>query len=181
MDVIGIIGPIGAGKDTAAEYLAAKLGIPHFQISAVLKYIAQEKGIPLDRKYLIALSNTLVTEYHDGYLAEYILQYWAGDAQRCIISGMRHLGQIAYLKQHSNLTLIALDADPLLRFQRADMRGRLGEATTLAAFINDEQIENSPPNNQRLFQCMALADYMIVNDGGLQGLWGKLDEIASGF
>ncbi len=48
--IIGIIGPIAAGKDTAAEYICGKYSIPSFQISSILKMIAVERGIVLNRK-----------------------------------------------------------------------------------------------------------------------------------
>ncbi len=43
--VIGVIGPVGSGKDTAADYLSRKLKAQHFQISSPLKEIVKERSI----------------------------------------------------------------------------------------------------------------------------------------
>ena len=94
-----------------------------------------------------------------------------------IIVGMRQIGQIEYLRQNSNLILIALDAPAPLRFERAAVRNKLGEAKTFKAFEDNERKENSPPRAQRLFECMKLADHTISNDLGIANLHNQLEKI----
>lgn len=173
-EVIGIIGTIGAGKDTAGDYIVDKLGIPSFQISSPLKEICQERGIEPSRENLIALGTKLAATHGDGYLAHYILEY---APERVVITGMRQLGQIEALKNMSKLKLVAVDATPEIRFSRALDNGKLGEASTLKEFIAREIAENSPPNAQRLFKCMKLADYHLINNGTLEEFYKKLDKI----
>ncbi len=173
-DVIGIIGTIGAGKDTAGDYIASKLGIPSFQISSPLKQMCAEIGVEPTRENLIALGTKLAAELGDGYLAQHILDHMASEA---VITGMRQLGQIAVLKASSNLKLISIDADPRIRFERTQKNGKLGEAKTLEEFISREQAENSAPNVQRLFECMELADYHLVNNGSTKDLYSALEGI----
>lgn len=173
-EVIGIIGPIRAGKDMAGTYIADALDIPVFQISSPLKQICLEEGVEPTRENLIALGSKLAAEHGDGYLAEYILQNMPNKA---VITGMRQLGQIAVLRESSALTLIALDADPGIRFDRTLRGGKLGEASSLEEFIARERAENSPPNAQRLFECMEMADYHLTNNGTPEELYRQLDQI----
>ena len=173
-EVIGIIGPIGSGKDIAGDYIADKLNVPSYQISSPLKQICADTGIEATRENLIALGTNLAKEYHDGYLAEYILERMP---DRGIITGMRQLGQIKFLKSSAKLTLISISAEPTVRFERVKKNDKLGEAKTLDEFIERENAENSPPNAQRLFECMKLADYHVVNDGSVEELYARLDEI----
>lgn len=175
-EVIGIIGTIGAGKDKAGDYIATKLNIPSFQISSPLKQICEETDIEPTRDNLITLGTKLAVGHGDGYLAEYILEHMP---ERAVITGMRQLGQIAVLESSSNLTLISLDADSGIRFERAKNNGKLGEAKTLEEFIAREKAENSAPNAQRLFDCMELADYHLLNEGSLNELYAQLDEITT--
>lgn len=172
-EVIGIIGTIGAGKDTAGDYIAKKLGIPSFQISMPLKQLCADTGVEPTRENLIALGTRLAAEQGDGYLAEYILEHMPRAA---VITGMRQLGQIAALRASSNLRLIAIDADPQLRFARVMRENKPGEAATLDEFTRREQAENNPPNAQRLFACMKLADYHLTNDGSFDDLYDALDQ-----
>jgi dephospho-CoA kinase len=174
-EVIGIIGTIGAGKDTAGDYIADKLNIPIFQISSPLKSICLETGIEPSRENLIELGTKLAVEHGDGYLAEYIIEHM--DEERAVITGMRQLGQIDTLKSLSKLTLISIEATPTIRFERARNNGKVGEASNLEEFITRERAENSAPNAQRLFECMKLADYHITNESSLEDLYSKLDNI----
>ena len=175
-EAIGIVGTIAAGKDTAGDHLSSTLDIPSFQISATLKDICAESGIEPTRDNLIALGTKLAAEHGDGFLVEHILERMP---DRAIITGMRQLGQIALLESQSNLTLLSIDADPLVRFERARNNGKLGEATTVEAFVAREQQENSPPNAQRLFEVMKRADYHVTNNQSLEDLYAGLDDIFS--
>ncbi len=174
--VIAIIGTIGAGKDTAGDYLAKQLGIPSYQISAPLKEICLQSGLEPTRENLIALGTRLAKERGDGYLARYIIERMP---ERAIITGIRQLGQIEELRSHANLTIIAIDASPALRFERIKKNGKIGEASSLDEFVARELAENSPPNAQRLFECMELSDTHLQNEGDLDELYAQLNLIIS--
>ncbi len=173
-EVIGIVGTIGAGKDIAGDYFANKLGIPSFQISFPLKEICKKTGIEPSRENLIALGTKLAATHGDRYLAYYILEH---APERAVITGMRQLGQIEALKSVSKLKLIAVDATPEIRFNRTLNNGKLGEAPTLKEFIAREIAENSPPNTQRLFECMKLADHHLINNGTFDEFYKELDKV----
>lgn len=171
--VIGIIGPIGVGKDTCAEYIAKKTGAGHFQISQPIKDIALSKGLSTTRETLIEIGRTISQEKGPTYLAEYILDQINSIG---IITGMRMLEQIDFLRKNSDFFLISIDADPKTRFERVKDRGKLGEADSLEEFIERERLENSG-TVQRLFECMKLADYSIMNNGTIKDLSSSIDEI----
>lgn len=172
--VIGIIGPVGAGKDTAGDYIAERLGIPSYQISSPLKAILAERGLKLTRENLVALGTEIASQKGEAYLAEYIIDR---APESLIITGIRQLGQITYLRAHTDLTLIAIDASPQIRYDRVKNSHTVIEAEDLDMFINHELQENSAPNVQRLFECMALADHRITNEGSIEDLHTSLDRI----
>ena len=176
--VIGIVGTIGAGKDTAGDYLAKQLNIPIYQISAPLKMLCTEKGLEATRENLIALGTKLAAEKGEGYLAEYIVGY-APDS--FIITGMRQLGQISFLKSSTEFKLVSIDAKPEIRFERIKRNSKIGEADSLVDFNAREKAENNPPNIQRLFECMKLADYHIINEGSLDDLYAQFDSLIEEF
>ena len=172
--IIGIIGPIGAGKDTSADYMSSEIGIRAYQISSALREICQQRGIEPTRENLIELGTKLANKHGDSYLAKYVLDKSPAFS---IIVGMRQLGQITYLKEHADLILIAVDAPLPQRFRRAAARDKLGEAKTIEEFEANELKENSPPRAQRVFECMKLADYKVINNGNIIDLQLKLDKI----
>lgn len=175
-EVIGIVGTIAAGKDTAGDHISDVLHIPTFQISSPLKQICIEMGVEPTRDRLIALGTQMAEKHGDAYLAEYILGRMP---DRAVITGMRQIGQIALLKEYSDLKIVSLDADSLIRFERAKKNNKLGEATTPEEFVANELAENSEPNAQRLFEVMDLADYQLMNEGTIAELYTQIDSIFS--
>ena len=124
---------------------------------------------------MIKLGTELANEHGDGFLAQYIV---AQAPDKFVITGMRQLGQIEYLRANTDFTLIAVDAAPAIRFGRAQSDQKLGEADSLDEFIKREQAENSAPNKQRLFECMKLADVTLLNEGSVTDFYLQLDELS---
>ena len=172
--IIGIIGTIASGKDHVGEYISQKLQIPIFQISQPIIDAAKERGIPITRKEITEFAPKFAEEVGADYSAKVHL---ITIQNKGIITGMRQIAQIDYLRTNSNLTLIAIDAKPKIRFQRAQSRNKFQEATTLEQFIKDEQEENSGYHIQRVFDCIKLADYQIDNNSNLENLYHQINTI----
>lgn len=175
--IIGIIGEIGAGKDSAADHIAARLSVNCFQLSSVLKDLALERDINPVRENLVLLGTKVAKEFGSDYLVKAMLEKI--NDQMVVITGMRHLGQIEYLRKNTRLILIAITSKPELRFARAQKRGKAkaGEAKTLEDFIAQEKAENSGAHDQRLYECLKLADYAVENNTDLGTLFNHLDLI----
>lgn len=173
-EVIGIVGPICAGKDVAGEYISEQMDIPVYQISSPLKEICKERNMPAEMDNLIKTGSELAHKHSDGCLERYILDNLVEN--RIIITGMRQLGQLALLNAETNLFLLSVDASAEVRFERSKLSGKLGEATDFEVFKRKEIIENSPPNPQRLFDCMQRANFEIINNNSLYYFQKKLDQ-----
>ena len=169
--IISIVGPIGSGKDTVAELISSLLHIKIRQISEPLRQIAQKQGIQQTRENLIELGTKTALEFGPDFLARQIYQ---NNEFPLIITGMRQPEQIKFFSQVARNIIISIDADPAIRFERAKMRGRSGEATDLQTFLMREQEENAPPRTQRVFECMKLATYHVENNTSLQELSKKI-------
>ncbi|VVB61389.1 Cytidylate kinase [uncultured archaeon] len=172
--IIGIIGPIASGKDTVADYISKKLGMPIFQTSSVLREIARQRNIPETRKDLILLSRELAAEFGKDYLVKSLLQKAENN---CIITGMREIGQIEYLRKNTKFILISVNADVKTRFERLKSRHHIDEGKTFEEFLANEKEEDTKNNVQRLSECMKFADYKIENNSDLDSLFRKTDGI----
>ena len=170
--IIGITGTIASGKDYIGDYISQELQIPIFQISKPIIDAAKEAEIPLTRKNITEFAPKFAKRVGADYSARIHLQNIENQG---IITGMRQIAQIQYLRNNSDLTLIAIDADPKIRFERAQSRNKFQEATTLEQFIKDEQEENSGYHIQRVFDCMKLADHQIYNNSTLENLHNQID------
>lgn len=172
--IIGITGAIGSGKDTVADYISEKLKIPAFQISQPLKDLARDRDIEPLRENLIKLGNEVFQEKGPNFFVEVLIS--KAPENLLIISGTRIPSVLEYMRNNYNLILLGVIADPEIRFKRSALRGKLGEAKNFEEFMESERIENSPPNAQRISECLEMADYTIENNGDMQALFEKVDQ-----
>jgi dephospho-CoA kinase len=74
--------------------------------------------------------------------------------------------------------LVGIQAPPRLRFERSRLRARGGDPETFDAFLARERQENSSdPAGQQLAATFALADHVIPNDGDLEALRSRVEEL----
>lgn len=172
--IIAITGPIGAGKDEAAKYLADTLGWPIFQISAPLKEEVKRRRLELNRENIQKIGVEFAKTHGDDYLARLALESFD---QNGIVSGPRQIGQIKFLRENSRLIFIKILADDKVRYERVLSRGTVKEAPTLETFVQDEKEKDCLGDVQKLDDCMALADYSVENNSILPALHRQLDEI----
>lgn len=172
--IIGIIGTIASGKDTAGAYISKLLKIPIFEMSKPIIAEANKRGTELKRENLAKISSEMVEKHGDDYFIKKILEKVK---TKGIITGMRQLPQIAYLRKRTRLILISIDADPVERFRRATSRKKILEENSLYKFVEEEKEENSGHHILRLFECMKRADYSLRTDDGVKKLYIDLKEI----
>ena len=96
--------------------------------------------------------------------------------ERGIITSIRAPINVEYLRKNSRLILIAVDANPKLRFERAKKRKKLDDQTTFKDFKNLEQKEIIL-GQMNVQKCMDMADYKILNESTLEELKKKTDFI----
>ena len=93
-----------------------------------------------------------------------------------IITGLRQLGQLQYLRKNTKSIFVAIETDAKIRYERMKQRGKFGEKeTTFEEFCRVEEMEESTV--QRVSDCMKLADFVLENNGTLQEFDKKLDEL----
>jgi len=95
-----------------------------------------------------------------------------------VIDSIRSPFEASELMANENFTLVGIDAPIGLRFQRMRERGRLGDARTVDDLKKQEQRENlKTDSNQQLDETFKLAKKIIINDGSLEELHQKIDEL----
>ena len=171
-NVIGITGTIASGKDHAGKYISKKLEVPLFEISGPIIEAARQRGISPTREEITKFSPIFAKEKGEDYSARVHL---AQIESLGIITGMRQVAQIEYLRSNSHLILLAIDAETRLRFERAKSRGKFPEAASLEEFIRHDRLENSGPNTMRVQECMRMADYRLKNNTTLKDLEYDID------
>ncbi len=178
MITIGITGTLGAGKGTIVEYLVKEKGFFHYSVREFLREELERRKIPVNRDTLTAIANSLRAKHGASYLVEQLFFKAQTDNNNCIIESIRTPGEIEALRKHDNFYLLAVDADPRLRYKRIRSRNSETDQVSFHKFINNEEREmhTSDPNKQNLAACIHRADYVIVNNGGLANLHQSIED-----
>jgi dephospho-CoA kinase len=181
MITIGITGTICAGKGAVVDYFKQK-GFIHYSVRAFLAEEVKRRGLALNRDNTTIVANDLRTQHYHSYIIETIFKQaqaaTAATAPGCIIESVRALGEVDFLKSQPHTVLLAVDADPKIRYNRAVSRKSELDHVTFEKFISDEEREISPdPTKGNLLGCMKRADFTLVNDGSLEALHAQIDAI----
>lgn len=173
--VIGLTGPNASGKGEAALYIKSKSFI-YSSLSDILREEAGKLGIEPLRENLIKLGNDLRRERGASVLALRAIKSFE-ERKSYIVDSIRNPAEIEALRKVKDFVLIGVDAPVEMRFKRSLERRRSGDAETLEDFIKKEKKENRyNSENQQLKKCLGMADVIIINDGTIEGLHGKIDE-----
>ncbi len=174
--IIGVTGTHASGKDTVALYICEKYKLKSYSTSDEIRYEATRLNIDHGRASLFSLANKLRSEFGPGELALRALGRIEEDL--ALITAIRNVGEIKYLKKQTNLYLVSVDGPIEVRYERAKIRERLGDGKSLEEFrIAEEREMYASDVGQQLIPCMRLADYFMINDGSLDKLYGRTEEV----
>jgi dephospho-CoA kinase len=172
--LIGLTGTNGAGKGEVAAYFVKK-GYEYFSLSDLIREELIKRDEEVTRNNLIKMGIQLREKFGADILARLIMEKIRGKA---VIDSIRNPKEVGYLKKQKNFILLSIDAPVEIRYERVRKRGREESASNLREFICKEEEEmTSLRNGQQLRNCMSLADITLINDGILEDLYQKLEEL----
>lgn len=172
---IGIVGSIASGKDTVADYLKQK-GFQAISLSDILRGIMKEENIEVTVPNMTEYGNKLRNSKGNGFLAQ--KAYEAINQKNAILTSIRQVGEVEFLKSKPNFYLIKLDAPIKMRIDRLISRGREGDIKDINELkaIEAKQADGKG-GDMNMNKCFAMADYTIINDGTFPDLYKKIDEL----
>ena len=172
--VLGVTGPNAAGKGEVSAYLLT-LGFATHSLSDIVREEAAARGLPPEREHLIRIGTLLREQGGLGVLAERLLPRLDGWD---VVDSIRNPAEVETLRQVPGFVLIGVDAPAALRFARSRLRARPGDPGSFAEFVARERQENSAnPAGQQLRATFVLADRVIDNNGDLDLLHLKIDDL----
>lgn len=175
--IIGLTGKNGSGKTAVSEYLKSR-GFEYFSLSDAIREEIRKRGGEITREILIEVGNELRREFGPGILAERIFDRLESD-RNYVIDSIRNPHEVKVLQRRKDFTLMSLEADQTIRFERSRRRMREGAVQTFEEFVEEEirELDSGDPANQQLIATGQMADLTVTNNGTLQEMYRKLDEL----
>ncbi len=176
MKIIGITGTLGAGKGTVVDYLVEQAGFTHYSVRQFLVEIIQSSGLIVNRDSMRQVANELRARYTPHYIIGALYEKASKQGSNAIIESIRTPGEIDFLQSQGNFTLIAVDADPKLRYERISLRKSATDSVDFDTFLANEtrEMSTTDPNKQNLQACIDRADIYLSNNGSREDLLEEL-------
>lgn len=182
MIIIGITGTLGAGKGTVVDYLIKKKNFKHYSARSFLLEEIRERGLPENRDSMVMIANELRAEHSPSYIVDELFKRAQVNGEDCVIESIRTAGEVESLREQGEFHLFAIDADPQTRYERVVLRKSETDQISLETFLENEkrEMDSDDPNKQNLRKCIEMADSVFNNDGSLEDLNSKVEEIING-
>jgi len=179
--IIGLTGSIGAGKDVVSKYLVSKYGYKQVTVGDVVREAMAKNGIEITRENSDAFSQKMRDE--NG------VTYWIGQCikkvidekyEKAIIEAIRLPSDDEAVKKAfgNDYILFKVDAEPMIRFQRLQSRGRADLPKDLAQFESQEKTQNEMFKLDVTFKS---ANAIIDNSSTLENVYKNTDEVMDKF
>ena len=178
--IIGITSFLAAGKGTVSEMLKEKDFEVH-SCSDIIREECREQNIEITRDNLQKVGNELREKYGPNILAERLATKIKKDlTKNYVVESIRTPPEIEELKQLSGFTLVFIDANSRIRYERAKDRLKEKEhVDSYDAFMKSEQkeLESTNPNSQQLLKCKELSEFTLENNDTIENLKAQVNDL----
>jgi dephospho-CoA kinase len=142
-----------------------------------LMELLEKEGGDINRESLIEKGNQLRSKYGPSALADLLYEEAQKTDQNCIIESIRTVGEIESLRSKGNFILLAVDADPKIRYERVVLRGSQTDKISFEDFVRQEEMEmkNEDINKQNVAECIKRADIVLRNDSSREVLEREIE------
>ena len=182
MLIIGITGTLGAGKGTIVDFLVREKGFLHFSVRQFITEEILNRGLAVNRDTMVIVANDLRRRNSPSYITDNLYEKAILAGKNSVIESIRTPGEIYSLKKKGKFILLAIDADPEIRYERINLRKSETDHIDYETFLENEnrEMNSTDPNAQNLKKCMELADFKLWNNGTMEQLNRQVEEILEG-
>ncbi len=162
--IICVAGMPGAGKSIVAQ-AARDMGIPVVTMGDVVREETLKRYGVITPSLMRETSRLVREEYGEEYVAVRTAEKIRGlGAPAVLVDGVRSLVEVDVFRRYGETVIVAIHASQKTRFERIRRRGRPGDPDNWEDFVKRDMVELG----FGLGNVIALADYMIVNEGTIE-------------
>jgi dCMP deaminase len=181
--IIGLTGSLAAGKGVVSDFLRKK-GFVYLSLSDELREILKENKIQITRENLQIWGNKLREEKGSDVLAKRVFgKIKSQEYKKAVVDGIRNPAEVEFLGQNlREFFLVAVDAPKNVRFERMISRNRESDPISWEKFIlvdEKDQGIGEKEFGQGVGKCMAMAKFVLINDGSLEEVEMKIEKLYS--
>lgn len=175
--IIAIAGTHGAGKGTVVDYLKQK-GFVHLSARELIKEEVARRGLEPTRPNISATVTDMRNKISPLWVVETLMDRAKETGGDVVIESIYTLPEVEYLRGRGALVL-AIDADPEIRYNRVIGRGSETDHITFEQFKEQQERElaSSDPNAQNVQAVMQVADYTIQNNASTEELFVQVEKL----
>jgi dephospho-CoA kinase len=167
-----VTGMPGSGKSVVVEE-ARSLVIPVYVMGDVVREEALRRYGRVTPELMVETSRLLRREHGEDVIAKRTLEKIRPCERVVVVDGVRSLREVEVFRRHGDVVVIAVHASPRTRFQRLLKRGRPGDPSNYEEFYKRDVTELG----FGLGEVIALADYIIVNEGSIEETKARAREL----
>ncbi len=173
---IAVTGLPGSGKSLVARFIAEELGAPLYVMGDLVRREVKRRGLPLTYENVERVARELRERYGRAAVAQLLARELEGVEGPVVVDGLRSVEEARLLESRGwRVVIVAVFSPRRLRASRIAARGRAGEAGDPERLVEERDRANIEFG---VAEAMALADYMIVNTGGVEELEMEARRIA---
>lgn len=174
--VVLVAGLPGSGKTALSEYLSRK-GFSRVTMGDVIRRRLMKRGAPVSVQTMMEEARALRRSLGPAGVAILLVEELKeqGVTPPLVVDGVRSLDELAVIAKEVKgcHVLVYVHANPMTRFLRLLGRGREGDPKSVEEFLARDKQELG----FGLAQLAALADFVVVNEGSVEELYARVEEI----
>jgi len=164
--IIAVTGMPGSGKSLVAGEIAAWFGYNVYKMGDVVRGEVKRRGLPLTVENVERVATELRRLYGRGAVARLLLEQLENDPKEgVVVDGIRSMEEARILSGTGRIVIVAVHASPTTRLHRLLAGKRRPDDVSTR-----EELELRDRKNLEygIGEVIALADYMIVNEGSVE-------------
>ena len=176
VSVLGIVGPIGSGKDTVTDYIAQKYGYAVFSFRDMIADMMKKEGIEPNRENMQQFGRQIRDERGEDVFSLALLErIVSSKCEKALVKELRTASDVKIIWSHfkSSMKIIKVVAPTSIRFERMRARQRTGDPKILKEFMQQEKKEE----DLGYTKAFNFADFVVFNTGSKEYLYDQVDKL----